>query len=208
MGSKKFFILLITISFPVLLYLFLRFYGQNEYDLPYFFKDNVEGCATSYANNRGSYNFLNYSNGDSINLADIFDDQLNLILFPDFSRDNQPLKNELNRTLIALKNKVDINVHAFNNYDSIQQPQELSLTNYQIANYSILYTTASDLKDCIFVLPTPSYKGTHPSEEIINTSETLVLLDDSLNIRGYYNAFETKDVDRLILEVNVLLSNR
>jgi len=207
MGTKKFFILLITISFPVLLYLFLRFYGHNEYDLPYFFTEEVEGCASLYSSNRGSYSFLDFSRKDSVNISAVLSDHFNLIMFPDLNRDNQPLKNELNRTLVALNEKIDIEVHTFTPYDSLQSGR-FSLTSFETANYSSSDEVISDLKECIFVLPTESYKGTHPSEEIIDPSETVVLVDDSLNIRGYYNAFETKDVDRLILEINVLLSNR
>ncbi len=208
MRSKKIFILLITISLPVILYLFLRSYGTNHYNLPYFFKDGVVDCGTETVLHKGNYTFFNHSNNDSVSTNEMFSGHLNLILFPDYANDNQPLKNELNRTFAELSDEAQIEIHIFKSLEDTLISNE-PITKQQMAqNYQVDAGTLASLKQCLLALPTAQFGQLHPFEYVLEDSKTVVLVDDSLFIRGYYNAFQTKDVDRLILEVKVFLSSK
>ncbi|MFQ3213259.1 MAG: protein SCO1/2 [Marivirga sp.] len=206
MKSKKFLLLAITISFPVIFYLFLRSFGQNEYDLPYFFQD--EGIACSDALGFVDVSVLDLSNSqDTLALNVVLDNTVSIVLFPSLDNDNQSLKNELNRTGQNLKGKLDLRFIAFYDNDS-SLLNSLSLEDIKVDNYGALAGSYNELVSCNFKLPSNLYTGQHPAEEQWPVHEILVLIDEQDQIRGYYNGFETKDVDRLILEVNVLLSKK
>jgi len=202
MKSKKYLILAVTISFPVILYLFLRFFGQNNYDLPYYFKEDKMLCSEA----NGEMIFLNTINReDSIELTRIFDQTLSLVILPDLSKDNQPLINELRRTVQNLEGKVNLSLLAIY-ADSINHNSLLSIPEKSIRNFTLSVDRLDQLMNCHFKLPNAAFQGIHPLEEIWPNDEIMVLVDQQGYIRGYYNGFETKEVDRLILEINVLLS--
>jgi len=207
MKFKKYIILLITISFPVLLYLFLRFYGQNEYDLPYFFKDGVEVCEAAEPIRLSNFD-LNRTGSETKTVATFFKGQTNIVLFPNAQLDNQPLKNELNRAMATFADRLKIDLHAFVSEDSSENRTEIKL-NQQTIKYHILGADRFQFfQECLLGLPTPDIGYDHPFEDRIDKARTVVLLDDSAYIRGYYDVFETKEVDRLVLELEILLSNK
>lgn len=203
MKSKKFLILAVTISFPVILYLFLRFFGQNKYDLPYFFQEEGVKCLTMVADT--SNELLDVSSLDSVSVNSVLDSSISILMFPSSTIDNQSLKNELNRTVQDLKGRVNLRLIAFYQ-NGVDTSNLLALNEVEIDNFIAADSSYKELIDCYFKLPTPEYKGEHPTEEKWPFNKTIVLIDAGKHIRGYYNGFETKEVDRLILEVNVLLS--
>lgn len=204
MKSKKILILAVTISFPVLLYLFLRFFGQNSYDLPVYFQQEGIACHEM----KGEIKLFKSSiPSDTFSIQEVFTDQLNLIIFPNINTDNQPLKNELSRVVQNLSTKVDLRIIGFYT-DSVNTNNMFSISDLDIINYKTSVSDYQCLINCHFKLPNTQFLGDHPAEEEWSTSEIVMLLDEGQNIRGYYNGFETKEIDRLILEINVLLSKR
>ena len=197
MKNKKFLILFVTISFPVLLYLFLRFFGQNSYDLPIYFEKVDSNCEKE---------LLTVSQ-DKNKLSSLLNADFNLIVFPDNQRDIQPFKNELARVVQEFSDQLDLQIISFTASDSLFTDKIL-LRNYEIKNHHILKEDYSRLLNCELMLPNDKYEGIHPAEEVWPSNEIIVLVDEELRIRGYYNGFETKEVDRLILELNVLLSKK
>ena len=211
MKKSKIFILLFTLSFPVITYLFLRFFGQNEFALPVFFENEEKiRCDEVYIERNLPFVFQ-LNSQDSLMIQDVYKTDFKVIHFPDVQDSEvQRLKNELNRVLntfgeLSIEVLTFYSVSASNTRKTIDTPF-LSANNSR----TFLYGEAdkNTLVNCLYAFPTPDWGGTHPSEETIAVDHTVVLLDKDNKIRGYYDGYETKEVDRLILEIRVLMSNR
>lgn len=206
MKSSKILILVFTLSFPVILYLFLTFYGSNEFDLPVYFEDKNELC-DDFQPIESINSTLISSNQEAYLLQDILQGTINIVHFPDLTKDNQQLKNELSRLLLTFSNEENIKMHAL--YNSESKPSAsyvIESDNKKIFNYELEPNFYPKLLDCYLMLPTQKWADQHPADMILEENSTLVLIDQNARIRGYYDGLETKDVDRLILEIRILMT--
>ncbi|WP_375580833.1 hypothetical protein ABWH96_07390 [Marivirga tractuosa] len=208
MKKSKILILTITLSFPVILYLFLRSYGQNEFALPVFFENEEKLYCNDSSNANDLIQVFSLNLEDSFKLENVYKADYKVVHFPNVDDSEiQTLKNELNRILNTFDD-LSINLLSFKSLTT-ENDQSVSFLS---ANRSNTYLYTQDYKDifinCIYAFPTEAWKGKHPSEETIPIDNTLILLDQENKIRGYYDGYETKEVDRLILEIRVLLSNK
>ncbi|GAA5022961.1 hypothetical protein GCM10011506_05450 [Marivirga lumbricoides] len=205
MKIKKIAVLLIVLSLPVILYLFLTYFGNNEFDLPVYFADGNDHCAEFKRLEEVSEPFTWH--GNSAVLSEILEGNINMVNFPNPEADNQQLINELNRLVATLSDEGSVKVHSFYLSGSVLSDQQL-LESEAAQTYEIDTVLYKSFADCYFALPTAIWEGRHPSEMELRREQVLVLVDENLDIRGYYDGLETKDVDRLILEIRILLSNR
>lgn len=211
MKTSKILILLFTLSFPVILYLFLRSYGVNKYELPIFFDDTQKLLCRNPAADLELLYLFPAKSSDSIPFRQALSADYKVIHFPDIEYvEIQSLKNELSRVLNTLS---DISIHTVTLIPlEADDMDNIGMNEFITKDAAYTYRYDSQVKDelihCVFAFPTNEWNGRHPSEEIIPVEETLILLDQNNQIRGYYNGFKTKEVDRLILEMSVLLSNQ
>lgn len=208
MKKTKILILLFTLTFPVILYLFLRSYGRNEFALPVFFEKEEKLYCNNANKANDSIQVFSLNLEDSFKLENVYKADYKVVHFPNVNDSEiQTLKNEMNRILNTFDD-LSINLLSFKSL-TVEDDQSVSFLPAERSN-TYLYT--QDDKDkfvnCIYALPTKEWDSKHPSEETIAVDHTLVLLDEENKIRGYYDGFETKEVDRLILEIRVLLSNK
>jgi hypothetical protein len=208
MKKSKILILTITLSFPVILYLFLRSYGQNEFALPVFFENEEKLYCNDSSNANDLIQVFSLNLEDSFKLENVYKADYKVVHFPNVDDSEiQTLKNELNRILNTFDD-LSINLISFRSFSD----EEENPVNFLSAIRSNTYLYTQGDKDifinCIYAFPTEEWKGKHPSEETIPIDNTLILLDQENKIRGYYDGYETKEVDRLILEIRVLLSNK
>jgi len=190
--------------------LFLRSYGQNEFALPVFFNNEEKLYCNNSAGDDNSIQLFDLNQSDSFKIKEIYHSDFKVIHFPDDQDPNiQTLKNELNRVLNTF-NDLSIDIISLSAIASgkerINRDSFLSQEKTNTYLYSI--DEKDQLVNCLYAFPTKEWEGKHPSEETIPVENTLVLLDGENKIRGYYNGYETKEVDRLILEIRVLLSNK
>lgn len=211
MKKPKILILLFTLSFPVILYLFLRSYGENEFALPVFFESEERMYCNDSSATAKSLQVFNLNQKDTMSLNDVYKTDFKVIHLPN-NQDSeiQALKNELNRVLNTF-NELSISIISLDSYDANRgRLKEYSNFLPHDRTKTYLYSGNEKAKyvNCVYVFPTEDWNGMHPSEQTIPIDNTLVLLDKENKIRGYYNGYETKEVDRLILEIRVLLSNQ
>lgn len=202
---------MLTLSFPVILYLFLRSYGENEFALPVYFEGQEKVYCSDSSTNSSSIVVFDFKQEDTLKVNEVYKANYTVVHFPNIEdAEIQTLKNELNRVLNTFDD-LSINIVSLlktenANTDSVSfssfLPSDRSRTYYYSLQERNLFI------DCLYAFPTEQWDGQHPTEETIPTENTLVLLDEEKKIRGYYNGYETKEVDRLILEIRVLLSNR
>ena len=191
--------------------MFLRTYGQNEFALPVFFENGGKVICSDSIGKGNSVKVFSVNLQDSFKLQDVYKADYKVVHFPD-SKDAeiQTLKNELNRVLNTFDD-LSINLLSLKAVAN-KQNTGIDVKSFLAAERSNTYVYQEVAKDmiinCIFAFPTEEWEGKHPSEETIAVNHTLVLLDEDNKIRGYYDGYETKEVDRLILEIRVLLSNK
>ncbi|SMG49078.1 hypothetical protein SAMN05661096_03556 [Marivirga sericea] len=210
MKKTKILILLITLSFPVILYLFLRSYGENEFALPVFFENEDKLYCNDSIVEKSSVIFSDLNQRDSFKIEDVYQVDFKVVHFPNLQDSQiQTIKNELNRVFNTF-NDLSLNVLSL-----IAVGEEETNVNYKsflaedrAKTYLYSESHTDWLVNCLFGFPTEEWGSKHPSEETFLVENTLVLLDEDNKIRGYYDGYETKEVDRLILEIRVLLSNK
>ncbi|HET8861027.1 hypothetical protein [Marivirga sp.] len=211
MKKSKILILLITLTLPVILYLFLRSFGQNEFALPVFFGDEEKKFCSDSTISAVDIELIDIDTKDLIKLSDTYTADYKVIHFPNtHDSEIQTLKNELNRILNTF-DELPITIISFQPIVD-QKVDQLGTASFLPAERTNTYLYPIKYKDvfvnCFYAFPTEAWDGKHPSEETIPIENTLVLLDEENKIRGYYDGYETKEVDRLILEIRVLLSNK
>jgi hypothetical protein len=211
MKKSKILILLVTLTFPVILYLFLRSFGQNEFALPVYFENEERMYCKDSSAMMNNLDLIDLNQANFIKLSDLYEADYKVIHFPNTQDSEiQTLKNELNRVHNTFGD-LSINILSFKPIDTGKVDQlenKLFLLGPRTKTFLYPENKMDYLINCIYAFPTTEWNGKHPSEETIDIDHTLVLLDEENRIRGYYDGYETKEVDRLILEVRVLLSNK
>ena len=159
----KVFILSFTLLLPVSIYLFLRFFGVNNYDLPSFERNN-KLCIQLFEQEPIINNY-------SLETIKILDYRI--------SNNDIVINNFLNR----LYQKKNINIITLSN-----KKQNVEWVSYIIKNDIIL-----DFIKCEYIK--------------IHKNSFLVLYDKKNQIRGYYNSDDSKEYERLDVEIDILKSN-
>lgn len=163
MRSKQFIILISALILPVSIFLFLKIFGKNEFDVPPLYQEGK---------------------------VEVYEDCNTHITTPYLLPDSIIIKweNGTNAQLFLLN---------FSNAKTVDQrvTHEIGEGMIQIVLASSLHydsATFSNLKKCILLLSEPN---------------DLVLIDRERRIRGYYNGNSRDEVDRLLVEANIILKN-
>lgn len=191
----KYVVLTVTLVFPVVIYLFLKNFGENKYAIPIYYQEEV-GKEVS-----GCFEFSIPHNVD-LSRYQSFNDNVPggvAIINPVFDEcfDCPPNLNEIKR---IVQRHPDINV--VNLYVEQLTSYQSSITN-QAENWLVKEVELPDMISilrCQLLFDIPS----KTSVTEMNQTNQLVLLDRQNRIRGYYKKNDREDVDRLILEISIL----
>ena len=228
-ATRKAGILLATLLVPALLYLFLRFGTQNHFVLPRYLPkidstkgepllgkvmlaDGREVTDTIY-NHIPPFSLID-QDGKTVNqsivkgkiyVADFFFTRCNTIC--------PRISSQLTRVQDIFRNKPDIIFLSHTVDPEHDQPAQLKAyaKKYEAIPGKWYFLTGSkaaiyDLAMHGYYLPTvdAGVKEGKPDETFIH-SEKLVLVDKEGIVRGFYDGTDKEDVDRLVLEMRVLL---
>ncbi|QJW91850.1 SCO family protein [Spirosoma taeanense] len=228
-NTRKAGILLATLLVPALLYVFLRFGTQNHYVLPRYLPkidsarseplmgkvklaDGREVTDTIY-NHIPPFNLID-QNGDQvdqsivkgkIHVADFFFTRCSTIC--------PKIASQLTRVQDIFRNSPDVKFLSFSVDPEHDRPEQLKAyaNKYEAIPGRWYFLTGS--KDAIYDLAMHGYylpavdagvKEGKPDETFIH-SEKLVLVDKEGIVRGFYDGTDKEDVDRLVLEIRILL---
>lgn len=212
MKSTKIVLLILILAFPVAIYLFLQAFGNNEFDLPVFYKNGIDSVYNEC--NSGERQFtipdfeLNQLGSDRSISNKQLKDQLTVVIFPDLVSANfQRLENEFIRVNNSLsENTEDVQLLlVIRDTDVSGLPESID----DLPLVKILSGTGdylATLEKCVFVLPNQS--PSHHEYAEVPTNHAMLLIDEELRIRGYYDAYQTEEIDRLIVETRILLANK
>lgn len=157
MQGKKILFLFLALLLPVSIFVFLKLFGKNEFDVPAFYQDKApiakSGCDYRYG--------VPYHVADSLLLAmeGEYKKKLYLVHFSDLT---PRLKDEIDNTEVS------------------------TLPARQLVRES----DVEKLKSCNL---------------IATQNQDLVLVDGEGKIRGYYDSGDREEIDRLLLEVEIIL---
>jgi len=158
--QKKTIFLFLALVFPILIFVFLKFFGKNEFAVkPLFTEVNSEipeGCLP--------ISFPYHVSDSVLHQLNLKEDSLVLVLF---GEPNEDAKIQINRIM-----------------------DEISLDGIQMVRYPSLGAKVSQWKKCVFLLKDPF---------------DLVLVDKRGLIRGQYTSSDREEVDRLLMEITIIL---
>jgi len=210
-------VLIILLALPVFLYIFLKVFGQNKYSLPVYYPQGVDSVKVegkwkvdSVYHTITPFEFTDQDNKKVSNdlvkgkiyVADFFFTRCGSIC--------PKMSSQLTRVQEAFKGEQDIKILSFSidpEHDSVEV----------LKNYAAQYKARSGQwhfltgdKHKIYDLGQKGFKIPVGKEEEEVTpdyfhSSRLMLVDKEGRIRGYYNGVSRDDVDKLILEIKVLI---
>jgi protein SCO1 len=196
---KKFIFLMLTLAIPVSIFLFLKIFGNNEFEVPVFFENGIPGCSDSEkVHTVPDINLINRE-GEKLH-----SDQLNEFLI--FALLDFRDKTELHERLVQLVRIQDafyeIGTPRFilmaDQKDRIPDlPAELSEVGLLTSNYYVSLLEEDELREFLHCgLGLEIQK-----DEMIGE---LVLVDIGRKIRGIYNGLDMEQTEQLILELKIL----
>ena len=179
-------ILFVALLLPVVIFLFLKLFGENKFDIPVYYQNQeeiVSDISCVNANIKAPY-IVDLFNADLFKgpmLNQIKDDQIILLAYFD-SKDNSDLSYKIKRL------------------------QERLGEDYQM----ILFVDSlvdEDFSSQLLINTEVEYVASFWKCALLNDDyHQWVLLDTQKRIRGYYDSSE-KEMDRLIVEMAILIKN-
>lgn len=155
MQGKKALFLFLALLLPVSIFIFLKLFGKNEFDVPAFYQNvapTAPGCTFTYR--------APYSLPDSL-MTEMSAAKMSELYLIHFS--------ELPARIT----------------DEIKYSEVTFVDGKQLAG-----SDSTVLKKCILLVP---------------KEEDLMVVDKTGKIRGYYSSVDREEVDRLLLEIEILL---
>jgi hypothetical protein len=158
--NKKILYLFLALLLPVLIFLFLKYFGKNEFDIPVYYEHGVEDSLTAKCGAKiDQQYFVSDSAMSSLKWNGV------PVLVIDINKEELKALEEL----LDEKDFADFRVISLSNFS----PEKLA-----------------DFRKCILFMRNPW-----------NT----VLIDNQKRIRGYYKIGHRDDMDRLEVELKILL---
>ena len=187
--------LFLLILLPVIIFLFLKAFGNNRFDIPVLYANGIGDTLTNVS-------CLDRTNSQYYVQAPFMEKGVvKVVQFE--SQDGPVLKTrleELEKVQDIFYKNPKIQMFTFLNASSLQTS---SISNYnkrvtfldEFWNFEELDSVVwSSLRQCDLVL-TP-------------LDNRVVLIDEENRIRGYYNIMEREETDRLVLELRILQSKQ
>lgn len=173
---KKPILLILALLLPVSIFLFLHFFGKNEFEIPVYYQSDVEGIPRDCQIN---YSFPYKIENDQIGLGD----ENTLVFFASGLSLNElkEAKFQLDRIHDEFGSNTPKLVYVISSSDTLTIPQLPDATVLSLENYDLT-------RHCIFLA----------------MENRIVLVDSQKQIRGLYADARLKQVDRIILELKIL----
>jgi hypothetical protein len=158
MKGKKIILLSLALLLPICIFLFLKIFGKNQFDVPLLFQE-------------GKIDVPSHCNLDLTAPYVLPDSIMNAL---------------------ASGNDAPLYILDFAETDLSRIREQFDKDQVEIKNASDLAQTQTDLnflRDCIVLLKEPAN----------------IVLIDQRTIRGYYNGNKRDEIDRLLVEINIIL---
>lgn len=210
-------LLIVLLVVPVFLFLFLKTFGENKYKLTIFYPEGVDSVKVdgkwkvdSVYHTITPFKLTNQNNKPisekdvkgKIYVADFFFTRCGSIC--------PKMSSQLTRVQDAFKDNKGVNILSFSidpEHDSVEVLKNYA-NQYKAIDGQWYFLTGN--KEDIYQLGVKGFKvtvgdlGKKITADYLHSSR-LILVDREGRIRGYYDGVSRDDVDKLILEIKVLL---
>lgn len=212
------FVLVCILMIPVLIFLFLKGFGKNEYDLPIFFQNGVDNpfqeCPPSDSSQHfiPEFRFIN-QDGKQFGRAEM----KGKITIVDFFFTSCPsicpvMSKEMERVNDHFRDEPLVQILSISIDPTFDTPEILKAyaeEHHAIpGKWQFLSGTKEEtfqLARCGFVLP--ALDGNGVPDDFVH-SDKFILIDEQGRIRGYYSGTTREEVDLLMLETKILLHGK
>lgn len=185
--SQKALFLFLALLLPVIIFVFLKSFGKNEFDVTPLFQDSVESsgdCASSFRYNTP------YVIPDSVisRLSWQENDSLAFVIFDDAPpQHRRVITNQIERLLTEFPGQEVSLMHHDEESGMNKRSQIEGVTFVNVDRNQYL-----TIRNCIFLL---------------KPTDNSLLVDKKGRIRGHYNLANLEEADRLIMELKIILKN-
>lgn len=211
-------VLVCILLIPVLIFMFLRGFGKNEYGLPIYFQNGVDNpfqeCPVSDSSQHyiPEFSFTNQE-GQKVGRTEM----QGKITIVDFFFTSCPsicpvMSKEMERVNDMFRDEPQVQIMSISidpEYDTPEILKEYADEHQAIPGKWHFLSGPKDLTyqlaRCGFVLPTLDGNGV--PDDFVH-SDKFILIDEEGRIRGYYSGTNREDVDLLMLETKVLLHGK
>lgn len=201
-------VLFVLLAFPVIIFIFLKSFGVNQYDLPVYFSDGVDTTFTDCEFGPQPHLIPSYDlpmiNGSELKARHL-SSEFGVYYFSQQTGDieYENIVDQLARVQGSFEKWDLLNFVLITSENPTKSNQEIaSYTNYNLENWFYCYANpvyTNQLARCGFVLDYDAIE-THVNKWVI-------LVDNNRLIRGYYDLTDPEEVDRLIVEIKILRDN-
>lgn len=211
----KIMVLICILLIPVVIIVFLRSFGQNNYEIPVLYEQGIEDPFGTCDYPEGEQHYIPDFSFVAQDSAMVGRDQMEgKITIVDFIFTSCPsicpiMSNEMERVQDAFRNEENVQIYSISIDPDYDTPAVLG-------DYSKKYNASPDkwhflngpkeqtydLVRCGFALPIAD--GYDNPDDFVH-SDKFVLVDGHGRIRGYYSGTTREGVDKLILETKILL---
>lgn len=205
-------LLVIVLVVPALIFIFLKLFGENQYDLPVYYENGVDTSFTDCEFKKGlhlipDFSFPDYS-GKEINkdyLAGAF-----LVVY--FTQNiSDPISHRVNTALSRVQGSAE-------NLDKVRimtiQAKKKDQPAGQLREMAGKYGARENIWHMVYANPVYTNRlarcGFVINFDAISkdVNNIIVLVDEEGRIRGYFNGLDDSEIERLIVELKILNSNR
>ncbi|MGI9549577.1 MAG: hypothetical protein ACR2MT_00145 [Aurantibacter sp.] len=203
MSSKrlKALLLLLLLGMPVLLYLFLQGFGENQYQIPIFYQDGIISPIHGCSENLTPHSIDGFINEGPCSIWDCSQVNEKLIVFSLVGSEcTNSVISEIARICNVFQDQpffhaVSVSMSPNFSDDLIKTNAELYSLPKELWSLWSYHQAVNPLVKCGLNLDTNC-----------QSAEQVVLVDNKYQIRGYYDATDPQEMDRLITEFKILLA--
>ncbi len=171
--------MIFVLGSPLAVVIFLKYFGVNQFELPIFHKNGPEWEREWCDYNDGQH-FVNFP----LEMNELMQPGKSAILVGNYFEEYKSLTNTLNR----IPNTFDKAILDF--FLIISETQIVDDLSADIIRVSLSQNTSRAFNDCQLILA---------------NRYQFVLIDTQNRIRGYYDLSDEEEMERLIVEVKVML---
>lgn len=200
---KKTIFLILTLAIPVSVFLFLKLFGTNTFEVPFLFEKGIPDCSnTTAAHNVPSINYIGETE-KSLTSASLKGYVIYGVLDANTPEDNKKLIVEFIRIQDAFYEiespyqLIFVKGESHHRQEIESQCKEMGLTQ---GSSSIAFVNNEELLDFLKC-------GIALINQDIEGFSNLVLVDPEKRIRGIYDGLDISQTDQLILEFKILNKN-
>lgn len=197
-------VLTILLLTPAAIYIFLQVFGHNEFDLPFYSEEGKLEESSSSSNSvlkPKTFSFEELRDSDGIKVGqDNFAGDIIVLELISAQSDHKKRDYQIKRISKIFRNEGSVRIVRVFFDSNLSGTKQLGTEANQETNVSVLYTDLGDLNNMI-----QFERSSNESTEEGKRYDKMLLLDKQHRIRGDYSADDFEEIDRLILEVKILL---